>query len=85
MSSYDEMVEKDLQLMWSIQSFCHRTPWLNEKMAFITSKNPMKDIVIVIWLFFVIGVIELKEKHFWVAVSNLVFSFGTGVTQQYLW
>ncbi len=76
MSSYEEVIQKDLELMWSILNYCRRTPWLSEKMDFIISKNPMKDIVIVIWLFFAFGVIEIGSKHFWVGISNLIFAFG---------
>lgn len=76
MSTFEEMIQKDLQLMWSIQSFCHEASWLSETMNMITNKNPLKDIVIVIWLLFIIGVIEFGQSHFWVVILNLVVSFG---------
>ncbi len=74
------MIEKDLELMWSIQDYCRGTSWINDKMAMITNKNPLKDIVIIVWLFFIIGVLELGQKHFWVVTTNLIFSFG-GLSQ----
>ena len=75
MSSYDEVVAKDLELLWSIQEFCYRTPWLNDRMMKIISKNPLRDIVSILWIFFIVGIVELKEKHFWVVSMNLTVSF----------
>lgn len=75
MSSYDEVVAKDLELLWSIQEFCYRTPWLNDRMLKIISKNPLRDIVSILWIFFIVGIVELKEKHFWVVSMNLTVSF----------
>jgi len=76
MSSYDEVVAKDLELLWSIQEFCYRTPWINDRMSKIISKNPLRDIVSILWIFFILGLVELKEKHFWVVTMNLAVSFG---------
>src|SRR4051794_21821179 len=75
MSSYEEVVQKDIQLMWSILTYCQQ-PWISEKMDMIISKNPMKDIVIIIWLFYVYGLVEVGAKHFWITVMNLIFAFG---------
>ena len=79
MSSYEEVVSKDLELLWSIQEYCYRTPWLNDRMSKIISKNPLKDIVIVLWIFFILGLVELKEKHFWVVIMNLTVAYGNAL------
>lgn len=76
MSSYEEVVAKDLELLWSIQEYCYRTPWLNDRMSKIISKNPLRDIVSILWIFFVMGLVELGPKHFWVVAMNMVVSFG---------
>jgi hypothetical protein len=76
MSSYEEVIEKDLVLLRSIQDYCYRTPWLNDYMARIVSKNPLRDVVSVLWIFFVYGLVEIGPHHFWVVVMNLVGAFG---------
>jgi hypothetical protein len=76
MSSYEEVVEKDLELLRSIQEYCYRTPWLNDNMSKIISKNPLRDIVSILWLFFIYGLVEVGQKHFWVVFMNLVGAFG---------
>ena len=76
MSSYEEVIQKDLELLWVIQEYCYRTPWLNNLMKSIISKNPMKDIVNILWIFFIYGCIEFNHKHFWIVVLNAAFSFG---------
>ena len=75
MSSYEDVVKKDLELLWSIQEYCYRTPWLNDIMTKIISKNPLKDICILVWIFFAIGILEIGSYHFWVASTNLVAAF----------
>lgn len=75
MSSYDEMVQKDLRLMWSILNYCESVPWLQDKMSKIVSKYPWKDISIAIWLFFVVGLFEIGTKHFFVVATNLASAY----------
>jgi len=36
----------------------------------LVSKYPWKDITIIVWCFFIIGLIELGIRHFWVVVLN---------------
>jgi len=76
MSSYEEVVQKDLELLWVIQEYCRRTPWIANIMHSVVSKHPLKDIVSVLWAFFFYGVVELQFVHFWVVVSNLVVASG---------
>ena len=76
MSSYEEVVEKDIELLRSVQEYCYRTPWLNDTMSRIVSKNPLRDIVSVLWLFFIYGLVEIGQRHFWVVAMNLIGAFG---------
>ena len=43
-------------------------------MSKIISKNPWQDVVLVVWFFFVIGMLEIGFIHFWVASTNLLFA-----------
>ena len=70
------MIEKDLELLWNIQDYFRRTSWLDSMMSKIVSKYPLQDIGVIVWCFFVIGVIEIGRHHFWIASFNLVFAVG---------
>jgi len=71
-SSYAEMLEKDTQLLWSILDFFRRHKELDRWMAFIVSKYPWQDVVIVVWVFAVVGVVEIGWLHVWVTSTNLL-------------
>jgi hypothetical protein len=75
-SSYDDMIEKDLELLYAVQDYITNTPWLHEFFMRIISKYPWKDVVIVVWFFFIIGVIEVGRNHFWIVAMNLMFAMG---------
>jgi hypothetical protein len=68
---YDDMVQNDLELMWTIQEYCQRKRWINNIMSRIISKHPFQDIGVVIWAFFGIGCMEIGTQHFFVVVLNL--------------
>jgi len=74
-SNYNDMIENDLELLWKIQDYCYRTPWLDDRMAKIINKHPWQDISSIIWFFFIIGLYEIGSKHFFVVMLNLGFSF----------
>ncbi len=76
MTSFDDLVHRDLQLMISIEDYCARSPWIKSKMNMIISKHPWQDICAIIWVFFVIGLIEQRRKHFWVVAVNLALCSG---------
>ena len=42
-------------------------------MSKIISKNPLQDVVLVVWFFSAIGMLEIGFIHFWVAITNLLF------------
>lgn len=76
MATYEDVVQKDLELLWSIQDYCYRTPWINSSLARIVSKNPLKDIVIILWGCFAIGLFDIGAKHFWLVTINATVAFG---------
>ena len=43
-------------------------------MSKIISKNPLQDVVLVVWFFSAIGMLEMGFIHFWVASTNLLFA-----------
>ena len=70
------MIEKDLEFMWSMQDWFKRSPWLDTIMFKIVSKYPLQDIGMVVWCFFLVGVIEIGRKHFWIVSMNLILAVG---------
>ena len=83
MSGYDEMITKDLEFLRSIQDYFHRTPWLDSVLSRIVSKYPLQDIGIIVWCFFVIGVVEIGRQHLWIVAFNLVFAVGKFLCSRY--
>lgn len=73
-SSYREMLERDTQLLWSIQDYFRKRKWLDVRMSQIISKNPWQDVVIVVWFFSAIALVEIGFLHFWVTAANLLFA-----------
>lgn len=73
-SSFDDMIEKDLELLWVINDYISNTPSLNDLFSKIVSKYPWKDVVVIVWCFFVVGLSEVGRNHFWVVVMNLLFA-----------
>ena len=76
MAAYDEMVAKDLELLYSIQDYCQKRPWIDNRISRIVSKYPWQDIVVVLWILFIVGVIEIGNSHFWIVCLNLGAAFG---------
>lgn len=74
-SNYNEMIEKDIELMWAIQDFCHKRPWIDNIMSRLVSRHPWNDVCAIIWLFFVYGIFEIGILHFWIVCTNLAGSF----------
>jgi hypothetical protein len=70
MSTYDEVISKDIELLKSINNTISFFPRFHNFLAKVVSKNPMKDVVLVLWFFFVFGMFEVGIKHFWVVAMN---------------
>jgi hypothetical protein len=64
MASYEDVVHKDLQLMWVILEAVSGVPWLDDFLRRVISKHPWQDICAVPWLCFVYGCYEYRSKHF---------------------
>lgn len=75
MTWWDSFIEADLQLLWEIQDWVYRRPWLDSRMARIVSKHPWQDICAVPWLLCALGVYELGFRHFWVVGVNLAGAY----------
>lgn len=72
MSSYNDVVSKDIELLQLINHKIDQSNWLSDFFAKVVSKNPLKDVVLVLWFFFVFGLFEVGSKHFWVVIMNLI-------------
>ena len=75
-STYNQMLEMDTKLLWSILQFFNSRPWLDSKMSRIISKYPWQDIVIILWFLFIIGIIEIGASHLWITSMNMIVSMG---------
>ena len=73
------MIEKDLEFMWSMQDWFKRSLWLDAVMFKIVSKYPLQDIGMVVWCFFLVGVIEIGRQHFWIVSMNLILAVGKDI------
>ena len=71
----DIIVARDVELLWSIQDYVYRWPWLDRNMSMIVSKQPWNDIGVVLWLTALLGCFEIGVRHFWVVVTNLGVAF----------
>ena len=74
--SYEDVVEKDLSLLWAILDWVAKSPRLDNFLQKIISKHPWQDIACIPWLFSIFGYLEFGFPHFWVVVVNLFASFG---------
>lgn len=73
--TYDEVIEKDIELSWAVQHYVHSNRTLRDWCRRLVSKNPLQDICSVIWIVAIIGVVEMGVKHLWVVIINLFASF----------
>ncbi len=74
-ATYSEVIEKDIELMWAIQHYVHGNKSLRDWCRILVNKNPLQDICCIIWIFAIVGVLEMGMKHFWVVVINLFACF----------
>lgn len=76
MSTFQDMIDRDLELLWSIQRYCQHNKWIKNIFSRIVHRHPYRDITSIIWVIFVIGVLEVGAGHFWVTIMNLTFCVG---------
>jgi len=74
-TTYDEVIEKDIELTWAVQHYVHSNPSIRDWCKRLISKYPLQDVCSLIWVFAVVGWIEMGMKHFWVVVVNLFAAF----------
>ena len=74
-SRFEQVVEKDIEILWLIHDICHERPIFDMIMTNIVSKHPWNDIVVIIWAIFIYGIIEIGVLHFWIVTFNLVLCF----------
>ena len=72
---FDALINADLALLWDIQDFIYKRPWLDSRLARVVSKHPWRDVCMVIWLFAALGVYQVGWHHFWMVTLNLGMSF----------
>lgn len=72
MASFQEMIDKDKELMLQMNEKINQSVWLSGFFEKVVSKNPFKDVVLVLWFFFVFGLFQVGVKHFWVVIMNFV-------------
>jgi hypothetical protein len=70
-TSLTEIIEKDLELMWYIRRYCKSKPWIQNTLGIVVSKYPMRDIILLVWLLFIIGLFEIGQRHFWIISMNI--------------
>lgn len=75
-AAYDEMVERDLEYMWRIKRYMKANPGIDSFIKRIVSKYPFQDVVMIVWVLFIVGWIEIGLGHFWVASMNLAAVMG---------
>lgn len=75
MSTFSDMINKDIELIREIQNYCYHTPRLSNFMARIVSKKPFYDIVIILYVFFFLGLYDVGVNHFWLVALNLSVIF----------
>jgi len=73
--TYEDVIEQDIELSWAVQHYVHSNPKLEEWMLRIVDKSPLRDICSLIWIFFIIGCVEMRMKHFWVVIPNLFLCY----------
>jgi hypothetical protein len=70
-----ELIKRDIAILFAIQDYCYQRPKLDALMRSIVSKWPHQDIVLIVYLFFILGVLEIGHIHFWLCALNLSTSF----------
>lgn len=73
--AWEAFIAADLNRLWTIQDWVYRHPWLDSRMLIIVSKHPWRDICMVPWLVWAVGVYDIGFRHFWIVAVNLVGVF----------
>src|SRR5689334_11442232 len=76
-SRFEQVIEKDLEILRSIDRLFRSNRILGIIAGSVVSKYPWNDISILIWIVFVIGIIEYGRTHFWIGIVNLGLCYGS--------
>jgi hypothetical protein len=74
-TGFEDVIRQEVRLLFAIQDYCRQHPQLDYFMSSIVSKHPLKDIVLLLYLFFVFGLVEVGHNHFWICMMNLPCAF----------
>lgn len=74
---FKKFIKDDLDNMRRIRNYCTSNPRVDNWMTSIINKHPFQDIVVVLYLFFAVGLVDIGKMHFWVVVTNLSLAFCT--------
>jgi hypothetical protein len=72
---FKKLIKDDLINIRKIRNYCTSNPRIDNWMRSIINKHPFQDIVIVLYLFFAVGLVDIGKKHFWVVVTNISVAF----------
>ena len=68
--------KKDIQLIKIFNNWISNNPKINEFFDEMVSKNPLKDINLILLVVFVMGIYEYQSQYFWMTMINLILSYG---------
>ena len=75
MENFDDLIKQDLKWLFAIQKYCYHHHQFDNFMRGIVSKYPFQDIVLLLHIFFVLGIFEIGHDHFWLCSLNLAVTF----------
>jgi hypothetical protein len=73
---FEEVIQKDLQILTEIESLCERHIWVRSCLNILVSKYPWKDICSLLWITAAVGVYIHGVQYFLVVMGNLGISYG---------
>ena len=72
---YKKLIKDDLHNIRKIRNYCASNPKIDNWMKSLINKHPFQDIVVVLYLFFAVGLVDIGKEHFWVVVTNLSVAY----------
>lgn len=72
---FKKFIKDDLLNIRKIRNYCTSNPRIDNLMRSVINKHPFQDIVVVLYLFFAVGLFDIGKSHFWVVVANLAVAF----------
>lgn len=72
---FKKFIKDELHNIRKVRQYCAGNSRLDSWMKSLINKHPLHDIVLILYVFFIIGLVDIGKKHFWVVVTNLSFAF----------